>query len=461
MKIAFLHYHVRHGGITTVISEEWNSIKETNECLLVSGEENHHIAGLDTAVVPEIGYDHGTPFPASPSEIADRIVRAVRTVWPSGCDLIHVHNPLLKKNSQFLDVLKILKERGQRLLLHVHDFAEDGRPYAYFRDSAYPEDCHYAVINSSDYDALRSAGLKEEGLHLIPNAVRPLPQSPLHEEKDLILYPVRGIRRKNIGECLLLSLFLPERLSVGITLAPHAERDQTAYEGFRAIARDAGLKIFWGIGNTQPFDRLIARTRLFITTSVKEGFGFSFLEPWTIGVPVIGRRIDSVVRDFESEGLDLSHLYGTLAIPRVFINQVEFQRRFFESFNQMRWLFGLAPVSWKELEVSFGGDTIDFSLFDEGMQSSFILKAAREESVRERLVEANPWLPDFFGMDWDAAHIEKNRKAVRERYGRESAAKALLSAYEAVLSTEVRQSIDKAALVRRFVSAERFRLVTA
>jgi hypothetical protein len=50
---------------------------------------------------------------------------------------------------------------------------------------------------------------------------------------------------------------------------------------------------------------------------------------------------------------------------------------------------------------------------------------------------------------------------VSERYGRESAAKALLSAYEAVLSTEVRQSIDKAALVRRFVSAERFRLVTA
>jgi len=126
MKIAFMHYHARKGGITTVISEEWNSIRDSCECLLVSGEENGQIPGLDTVVVPGIGYDRGIPPLASPVEVADRIEKAVRSRWPSGCDLYHIHNPLLKKNSIFLDVIKILIDRGKRVLLHVHDFAEDG-----------------------------------------------------------------------------------------------------------------------------------------------------------------------------------------------------------------------------------------------------------------------------------------------------------------------------------------------
>jgi hypothetical protein len=46
--------------------------------------------------------------------------------------------------------------------------------------------------------------------------------------------------------------------------------------------------------------------RTVLTTSLKEGFGFSFLEPWTAGIPVAGRRLEAVCLDFEDEGVALS-----------------------------------------------------------------------------------------------------------------------------------------------------------
>ncbi|HOV64044.1 MAG TPA: glycosyltransferase family 1 protein, partial [Spirochaetia bacterium] len=407
-------------------------------------------------------YDRGIPPLASPVEVADRIEKAVRSRWPSGCDLYHIHNPLLKKNSIFLDVIKILIDRGKRVLLHVHDFAEDGRPASYYRNTEYPADCHYAVINSSDYEALKASGLTQAGLHLIPNCVRPLPIAQVAGERNTILYPVRGIGRKNIGECLLLSLFLPDGCSLGITLPPHSQRDRAVYENFKAAALDLALRVQFDVGIHTPFEKLLAGTRLFITTSVKEGFGFSFLEPWTIGAPVVGRRIDSVVGDFESNGVDLSHLYRSLYVPEGAIDRFEFASRFRDSYNRMRTSFGLAPLDLKDADVVPGSSQggIDFSLLDEVFQISLIRKTAQDKRLKYSFIEANPWLLDLFDSErYSDTLIEKNREAVLRVYGRESMSKILLSTYESVLSVPVKQSIDKKVLLHQFLSPERFRMV--
>lgn len=57
-----------------------------------------------------------------------------------------------------------------KLFLQLHDFAEDGRPLAYFPDEYVP-DCHYGVINSRDYSIFLKAGFKKDGLHKIFNIV--------------------------------------------------------------------------------------------------------------------------------------------------------------------------------------------------------------------------------------------------------------------------------------------------
>ena len=90
---------------------------------------------------------------------------AIRKKWPDGCDLIHLHNPLLAKNKAFLSILKILQDQGERLFLQVHDLAEDGRPNHYYAGQAYPTRCHFGVINSRDFKIFMNAGANQDGLH--------------------------------------------------------------------------------------------------------------------------------------------------------------------------------------------------------------------------------------------------------------------------------------------------------
>ena len=51
-----------------------------------------------------------------------------------------------------------------------------------------------------------------------------------------------------------------------------------------------------------------------VSTSVLEGFGFVFIEPWSAGQCVIGRNIPSVTMDFKKAGLSLDHMYSVLLV---------------------------------------------------------------------------------------------------------------------------------------------------
>jgi glycosyltransferase involved in cell wall biosynthesis len=51
-----------------------------------------------------------------------------------------------------------------------------------------------------------------------------------------------------------------------------------------------------------------------ITTSILEGFGFVYIEPWYAGTAVIGRDLPLVTEDFNKAGMDLGHLYRVLMV---------------------------------------------------------------------------------------------------------------------------------------------------
>ena len=128
-----------------------------------------------------------------------------------------------------------LASLGYRTLLQIHDFAEDFRPDNYRRLTnalshgstnqlpaiLYPQAEHvfYATLNRRDYRVLIQAGVDQSRLHLLPNPVSTPPvvadsrrARQLANEtlgipagERLATYPVRGIRRKNVGEMLLWS----------------------------------------------------------------------------------------------------------------------------------------------------------------------------------------------------------------------------------------------------------------
>ena len=193
MKIVFVHYHLKTGGVTTCLRHQVEALKNDCEVCVITGELPRTGFPAKTIYIPELAYSTDYHRSFEPQTVAASMARAIESHFGVPCDLVHVHNPILAKNKNFLKILKALQKRGLSLLLQIHDFAEDGRPGSYFTED-YPEDCHYSVVNSRDYQILLKSGLKKQGLHQIFNTV-PLPDNPhtdaVSDGASDVVYPVR------------------------------------------------------------------------------------------------------------------------------------------------------------------------------------------------------------------------------------------------------------------------------
>ena len=325
MKIAFMHFHLKTGGVTTVIRQQVEALKGICETAALSGLTSDVPFPCDVLPIPGIAYDTQTGRRWRPEETAGAIIAAIGRHWDGGCDILHVHNPTLAKNRHYLTILKILKDRGMRLFLQIHDFAEDGRPRVYFKDD-YLSDCHYGVINSRDYDILIRSGLKPEGLHLVSNMITPLPAAGIgnRHEAGPVLYPVRAIRRKNIGEAILLASFFPYNRPLMITLPPNSAADFPAYESWKRFVARFGLNVEFESGLKSDFVSLVHAADSLLTTSISEGFGFSFMEPWTAGKFLWGRDLPEITYDFKKSDIRLDHLYTRIRIPLQWVGAEDF-----------------------------------------------------------------------------------------------------------------------------------------
>jgi glycosyltransferase involved in cell wall biosynthesis len=467
LKIVLVHYHLKPGGVTTVVLHQARALIEAgDEVLIISGEEPRvplpvepgapDQTALTVKVVPELHYDQWRPAPGR--DIAGALLEAVKSVW-NGADVFVVHNPLIRKNSALLGALKKLG-RTERLLLQNHDLAEDFRPDVYANEE-YPENCHYAVINSRDYSFLLQSGLKREGLHLIPNEVRSIAADP-GVERRRYLYPVRGIRRKNLGEALLLSLFIPEGRTVAVTQPPTTERDTGIYLRWKELAGELGLPVEFEAGTKTGFSRLLGSAAAAVTTSVKEGFGFSFLEPWTAGLAVAGRRIGYVCADFEEAGLRFDAFYDSIGLPKCETTRdypEQFRTRLEQAVNALYAAFGRETPGAIEAAIqNFASLLPDFGAMDEPMQEDFIRRAAADGGLRSALAEINPFLKEFSEWTPDPSLVEANREVVLSYYSRERITKILRESCRAA-TVPVVQSISRSRLLELFLDPSRISLV--
>ncbi len=462
MKIAIIHYHLKTGGVTSVIRSHVACLRKSgHQVMVITGQDPDDFWPVPVVSVPEIAYDTVRRQAADPQAAAAEIMAAIEATWSQGCDLIHVHNPTLAKNRAFLQVLKLLQGRGQRLFLQIHDFAEDGRPDVFFKED-YPAHCHYGVINRRDYRLMLRAGLKPEGLHLVPNAVTPLPaartERPLKE--PFIVYPVRAIRRKNIGEALLISAFFPPAMKLAITQPPNSPADMVFYENWQNFASAWRLPVIFEAGNKYDFGALLAHCNLVLTTSITEGFGFVYLEPWTIGKAVWGRRLDEICSDFRLHGINLDHLYTGLQVPLELFDTQSFRRRRQQALMSARESFGLTcdlPADGFNAQMTAGW--IDFGLLDEIAQQEVIVAVKSLAAARKKLLTKNPFLALEAFVCLPSDVIAANQAAVATNYVRMDLAAVLLAIYRKVVEKPVCQQIDKQVLLKSFLVPENFSLL--
>jgi hypothetical protein len=462
MKIAFIHYHLKTGGVTTVLKQQLAAVAPPDEALVLTGDPGDR--SLNTAIVhlPELGYRTAGNRSYNAHEVARQILKAVRDRFGGPCDVIHIHNPTLAKNRQLLEIIKYLQKEGENLLLQIHDFAEDGRPQAYYGDE-YPADCHYGVINKRDYDILLQAGLKKKGLHLMENSVN-VPSRTRQSviEKSRALYPIRAIRRKNIGEAVLLSLFLKPGQNLAITLPPNSPADIKSYRDWKAFVQQQNLAVEFDRGLYHEFEGLVLSSEFLITTSITEGFGFSFLEPWLFGKLLWGRKIADICRYFEMNGIHLEHLYSGLYVPVDWINVSQFREKWSACLVNTCALFNFsidqARIN-RAFEYITADGNIDFGLLDETSQRQAVSHLLSGSRGRRKLMQHNSFLSKPGAVANPEALISVNRDAIMCRYNPEDYRTKLMNTLHQVSTTPVRHRIDKGVLVSSFLKPEAFSLL--
>ncbi|HEB49385.1 MAG TPA: hypothetical protein ENI89_02140 [Desulfobulbus sp.] len=481
MRVAIVHYHLQPGGVTRIIGHTISALAGRDTRIVVlTGQEPAGDWPSEWRVIPGLRYE-GARTPVGPEELARRMERAAREALGGPPDLWHVHNHSLGKNLALPGALVELAGRGGRLLLHIHDFAEDGRPANYHlmlekmaRGSKqemsrllYPVGghVHYAVLNGRDYAFLGDAGAGGDCLHLLPNPVqlgdqgRGLPPGP--DDRTLWLYPTRAIRRKNIGEFLLWSAVAGEGHCFATTLGPENPRERPRYEMWKRIAAELDLPVQFEIatGCGCSFEELLGRARSLVTTSVAEGFGLAFLEPWLVGRPVCGRDLPEITADFDREGIMLPWLYERLDVPVSWLGLGRIADRAAAGQQQILDAYGRsesADCLERILAAWIRDDHVDFGRLDEEMQEIILRRLVRDPDQARRLHPSA--LPD--PAECDRA-IESNRRLLREKYSLQGYGERLHTLYRQVAGSGVTRLsfLDGEVLLDHFLAPERLKLL--
>jgi len=462
-RIAILHYHLRPGGVTRVIA---NTLRQWGDAgdrvVTLSGEAPGGAWPGPVRVAPELGYGLGAD-----RSVAERLMGECRAALGGAPDLIWIHNHNLGKNPALTGAVARWAAEGQRLLLQIHDFAEDGRPDRYEALRRWRSDpatwlypagpgVHYALLNRRDAEVIRAAGADPRQVHVLPNPIEvrdPFPDD--RADPAFRVYPVRPIRRKNIGE-LLFRAAGPGGCRYAITLGPtRVGGAAEGYDRFCALARELDLPVEFeaGLRPGCSYEALLARAGGVITTSLAEGFGLVFLESWMAGRSLEGRDLPEITADFKAAGVVLDGLYERWPVAADLYDVAAFRRRWREAFAESRRRYG-RPVESAEA-IDGGGSAageVDFGELDETAQIEAIGRVRREPG---RWM-APPVAPG--GPDCRAA----NRRAIMEAFGPSAFRSRLRAMLTACLTDEARPSrsvLNGERILDFFLEPTRFRML--
>lgn len=425
--IRLLHHHLRRGGVTRVMVKTAELLRDAGEevCILTGEPPPEPLPeGIGFQVIPGMGY----PDEAHQTD-ADDLFATLSALYDDG-DLWHIHNHSLGKNPAVTDVWVRLVEAGQRVVFQPHDFAEDGRPgnltrlrnrFPGFPDRLYPVGDHlrYAVLQERDRGVLTRAGIPSGHIHLLPNPVATETFAAPCDPPRRILYLTRAIRRKNIGEFLYWAQQLGRDLEFATSLLPENPAEKVIFDQWQAFAEEQNIPVTWGIGASgTSFREVVEWSDACITTSVGEGFGMSYLEPYAMGRNVAGRDLPGITAGFKHDGVDLAHLYPALPVPADAVD-ADFWRRAEHAIHSWRTHMGEGrPVDMKNLQQQWIHDgRIDFGRLDE----------AAQQHVLRTGVAADTEL--VFG---DARTQIHNRDAIRNVYAPDSYLNRLRALYRDV-----------------------------
>ena len=473
MRVAVVHYHLRIGGVTTVIDQAARALDALGvQVCVLAGERPAVELAAPAAVIPGLAYGRhelsASDILKQADEVASRLLGGAPDVW-------HIHNHSLGKNLVVPRLACALASAARPLVLQMHDFAEDGRPANYelllagladgepatLGPALYPRasHVHYAFLNRRDQHAFMRAGLPESRAHYLPNAVVSPPSAgEAPPRTDLVIYPTRAIRRKNVGEMVFWAALDRSGRRYALTRAPRNPEHAAGYNRWVDFSAARRLPVDFGLAEESPlsFPELMRSAACAITTSVAEGFGLAFLEPWLMDCPLTGRALPEIAEEFKNDGLDLSGLYDRLDVPLKWAGAGNLRsalqdamRRVYASYRRE-----LLP---QDVEKAFNAaaqnDLVDFGRLDENMQQKVI------EQVLNNPADAGSIRPGALNVP--AAAVPINKDIVLAKYGPARYGQRLREIYRASAESGFapEDALDADSILDQFLLPERFNLL--
>ncbi|MGD8370937.1 MAG: hypothetical protein PVF76_08070 [Syntrophobacterales bacterium] len=485
-----IHYHLLPGGVCSAIKNSLLALSRSgwlsNRALQVltgrkAGVEEflHFLNQWDIQVQievdPRLDYsDRVWPdrdkFYHDVSALADWFLGQAQEV-----SLFWAHNPTLGKNPLVTAALMAAGQKAvvngapHRFLYHIHDFAECGRLWNlnHLRtcwgsgglEDFYPSASHfyYAVLNTADSKRLAQAGVPTECIFRLPNAV-PSVYAAREKEKESIALeleryagengyrfewkrpwwtlPIRLIRRKNVLEALLLAATADDPPQLLVTLDANSEPERPYAEAVKDLFRRKNHAAVVGfghelVGHVFGFDDLLLASDVVATTSLLEGFGFSFLEGANRGRPLVGRDLYEVTSDFVESGFPAGELYDQFLVPvsrKVREQMVEKGRQFAQREGQLLKLDKSTIHRFSlEVETIFSEDAVDFGFLELDQQIDLTLRLQDDSFVKDlKSLNQSAAEPALFPADFN--------KQVAEQFGLKPHALRLATAFEAMFT---------------------------
>jgi hypothetical protein len=351
----FVHYHLRGGGVTQVLKEQCRAFDQLGwDHGVISSQPADFCAR--NVVIDALDYQ-------SPHASQLNLTSCLNTVreWPLE-RIWHIHNPTLGCHPQMASFVQDLLHHGERVILHIHDLAEDRRPQNLARLQRHGQPwfllsprVHYLVLSQRDRTLLCRAGLPESQATVLINPITPDPLPHSAEVTPYVLYPTRAITRKNIGELLLLSMLAPPLSRFATSQGPGTSYHQEEYSYWRALAEKEQCPIDWEVTENpqclMDFRTLKTKATHLISTSTQEGFGMIFLDAISWQRPLIGRSVAHITDDLTSHHIHHPFLYDAL--------HVDGQDFGTASFEEKKRLWQLARAHPSKVSVVHQGHGVD------------------------------------------------------------------------------------------------------
>jgi FMN phosphatase YigB (HAD superfamily) len=439
MKVAIVHYHLGHGGVAqTIRSHSAALTSDTIPHVILVGSHLPEDADLPIALIPALDYSSPANPPTCPSALAASLLQTATRHLGAPPDLWHIHNHSLGKNPYLTESVAHLARSGERLLLSIHDLAEDGRPALYAAIRRIPDlypyspHIHYSFLNQRDITAFLSAGLPENQAILLEgtaqsyqntrnktpvtatspsalltshSALGASSQSPISNLAPLLFAPIRAIRRKNIGELILLAVLLPPPVRIAISRPPNDPASLSIHETWRAFAAIHAPRIDFAVTDRisphpeadNSFHSWVHHATHLVGSSIAEGLGLPFLEAKAWNRPFLGRRLPHL-RHLVPPG----SCYDRLLIPKEWIAKVILREQLETTLardDRTRRCHPRLPYLEQILADLTKDHWLDFANLPEALQQSVIERCAapyeQEQihlDINGTILPALPWL---------------------------------------------------------------------